>query len=72
MTGEEPTMQERRTDGLFCALLVLTAAAAVLSSLERPNGFFKQARSLMLIESVPEAAIDAAAIGDLRYVAVPR
>jgi hypothetical protein len=65
-------MHERRTDGLICALLVLSTAVAVLSSMERPNGFFEQARSLMLTESVLEAAIDAGAIGDLRYVAVPR
>jgi hypothetical protein len=64
-------MHERRTDGLICALLVLSTAA-VLSSVEHPNGFFKQARTLMLTESVPEAAIDAGAIGDIRYVAVPR
>ena len=65
-------MHERRTDGLICALLVLSTAAAVLSSVEHPNGFFKQARTLMLTESVPEAAIDAGAMGDIRYVAVPR
>lgn len=65
-------MPDRRTDGLICALLILTAAAAVASSAERPNGFFKQAKSLILTESIPEAAIDAAAIGDLRYVSVPR
>jgi hypothetical protein len=64
-------MHERLTDGLICALLVLTAAAAVLSSPERPNGFIKEVRSLMLTESVAEATIDAGAIGDLRYVAVP-
>jgi hypothetical protein len=45
---------------------------AVASSVERPSGFFEQARSLMLAESAFEAAIDAGAIGDLRYVAVPR
>jgi hypothetical protein len=64
-------MQERRIDGLICALLVLSTAAAVLSSVERPNGFYKQARSLMLTESVPEAVIDAGALGDVRYLDVP-
>lgn len=64
-------MHERLTDGFICALLILSTAAAALSSLERPNGFAEQARSLMLAESVPEAAIDAGAIGDLRYVAAP-
>jgi hypothetical protein len=68
---EEPTMQERRTDGLICAMLVLATAAAVLSSVDRPQGFFKQARSLMLTESVSEAGIDAGAIGDVQYLAVP-
>jgi hypothetical protein len=65
-------MHERRTDGLICLLLVLSTAVAVVSSVERPSGFFEQARSLILTESAPEAAIDAGAIGDLRYVAVPR
>ena len=59
-------MLERRIDGLICALLVLTAAAAVVSSVERPDGFLKKAGSLIFTESVSEAAIDAAAIGDLR------
>jgi hypothetical protein len=63
-------MQDRRTDGLICALLVLTAAAAVLSSLERPHGFVEQVRSLMLTESVSEAAIAAGALGDVRYLDV--
>jgi hypothetical protein len=62
----------RTTNRLICALLILTTVAAVISSLERPDGFFKKARSLMLIESVLEAAIDAGAIGEVRYVAVPR
>jgi hypothetical protein len=64
-------MQERRNDGLICALLILSTVAAVLSSLERPNGFAAQARSLMLIESVPDAAIAAGALGDVRYLDVP-
>ena len=63
-------MQERRTDGLICALLVLTTVAAILSSLERPNGFVEQARSLMFTESTSEAAIAAGAFGDVRYLDV--
>ena len=70
LTAEEPTIQERRIDGLICALLVLSTVAAVLSSVERPNGFYKQARSLMLTESASEAAIDAEALGDVRYLDV--
>jgi hypothetical protein len=64
-------MQERRTDGLICVLLVITAAAAVLSSLERPDGFVEQARSLMFPVSVTGVTIAAGALGDVRYLDVP-
>jgi hypothetical protein len=63
-------MQEQRIDGLICALLVLSTVAAVLSSLERPNGFAEQARSLILTESASNAAIAAGALGDVRYLDV--
>ena len=66
----EPAMEERRNDGLICALLVLSTAAAVLSSLERPNGFAKQARSLMFPASVTGITIAAGALGDVRYLDV--
>ena len=69
--GAEPTMQERRIDGLIFALLVLSTAAAVLSSLERPNGFLKQARSLMYPGSVTGVTIAAGALRDVRYLDVP-
>jgi hypothetical protein len=63
-------MEERRIDGLICALLVLSTVAAVWSSLERPNGFAEQARLLMLTESASEAAVAAGALGDVRYLDV--
>jgi hypothetical protein len=52
-------------------LLVLTAVAAVSSSLERTSGFAEEAKSLLLPASVSEVTIAAGALGDVRYLAVP-
>jgi hypothetical protein len=68
---EQTTMREKRTDWLIYATMVLTAAAAVMSSPEPLSMVLQQAESLMLTASVSDAAVAAGALGDVRYLDVP-
>jgi hypothetical protein len=64
-------MREQRTDGLICVLLVLATGAAILSSPQQFGGAIRQFGWLMLAASVSDAAIEAGALGDIRYFDVP-
>jgi len=64
-------MREQRTDGLICVLLVLATVAAILSSPQQLGGPIRQFGWMMLAASVPDAAIAAGALGDVRYFDVP-
>jgi hypothetical protein len=64
-------MRKQRTDGLIYILLVLATAAAILSSPQQFGGAIRQFGWLMIAASVPDAAIAAGALGDVRYFEVP-
>jgi hypothetical protein len=79
-TADSMTMvEEREVDHAgatgrwaYLCMLILTAAAAVLSSPERPSGFFQKAGPLMLSTSVSNAAVAAGALGDGHMPEWPR
>jgi hypothetical protein len=64
-------MQLQRMDGLIYAMLVLATAAAVFSSPMPPGALLRQAGGLMFTASLSDATMAAAALGDVRYLAVP-